>query len=279
MFDVLKNNMKSRKLVLYGMGKLAEEAFYLLKKNNLNVELFIDRKYESINTFLGKPVCNYVQIDKRKHYVVIIPLQYCAEISSILDKLGMDILQDYCTWDSLCSCDVIYDGVAIGRHSHGFFAYSDCLGKSTKNYIESIGRYVSINKTAFMGKDHRMTLTTSHEVYRLAGREDLLKEQDENRVAIGNDVWIGANTFINASKVKSIGDGAIIAAGAVVIEDVPSYAVVGGVPAKVIKYRFSDEEINILQKIKWYDWNEEQIKSNIDLFKNPKLFFEKYRMV
>lgn len=275
-FKQLKEIAKTRKLVFYGMGKLAEEAFFLLKANGIMVDFFVDRNYAVVHNFLGRQVYSYECLNAKEHYVIVIPLQYYAQISATLQKIGFTEEQDFCKWDSLCSEDISYDGVLIGKHSHGFFAFADCLGESTKNYISSVGRYVSINKTAFMGGDHKMSVTTSHEVYRMAGIEDKMK-LPKNRVAIGNDVWIGANTFINASKVKSIGDGAIIAAGAVVVTDVPPYAIMCGVPAKVKKYRFSEEEIEILQKVQWWNWSEEEIKENAELFLDEKSFFEKYR--
>lgn len=79
-------------------------------------------------------------------------------------------------------------------------------------------------------------------------------EYDCNReVIIGNDVWIGAGVFIKGG-IK-IGDGAVIAAHAVVTKDVPPYAIVGGVPAKILKYRFTDDVIRKLLDLKWWDYD------------------------
>lgn len=80
-----------------------------------------------------------------------------------------------------------------------------------------------------------------------------------NKVVIGNDVWIGENVFINDG--IAIGNGAVIGAHSVVTHDVPDYAIVAGVPAKVIRYRFSSEQIVQLNEVKWWDWPEEKIRS------------------
>lgn len=90
---------------------------------------------------------------------------------------------------------------------------------------------------------------------------------------IGNDVWVGVNAVIMGG-VK-IGDGAIIGANAVVTKDVPPYAIVVGAPAKVIKYRFSKEQIDKLLSIKWWDWPINKVKELGIEFKDVDEFIDK----
>lgn len=82
--------------------------------------------------------------------------------------------------------------------------------------------------------------------------------EEIKEISIGNDVWIGARVFIRDG-VK-IGHGAIIAAGAVVVKDVPDYAIVGGVPARIIRFRFPEEVIEELLNIQWWNWSEEKLR-------------------
>ncbi|MFQ2058073.1 Vat family streptogramin A O-acetyltransferase [Aeromonas veronii] len=86
---------------------------------------------------------------------------------------------------------------------------------------------------------------------------------------IGNDVWIGYEALI-MPRVK-VGNGAIIAARSVVTGDVPAYAVVGGNPAKVIRYRFDDDTIARLNAIAWWDWPVEQISRNLALISGGEI--------
>ena len=81
---------------------------------------------------------------------------------------------------------------------------------------------------------------------------------------IGNDVWIGARSLVMDG--VTIGDGAIIAAGSVVTKDVPPFAIVGGAPAKLIRYRFPQEMIDRLEDIKWWSLSDEKITENVELF-------------
>lgn len=83
---------------------------------------------------------------------------------------------------------------------------------------------------------------------------------------VGNDVWIGAEALIMPG-VK-IGDGAVIATRTLVTKDVEPYSIVGGNPAKLIEKRFSEEEIEILEKIQWWNWDIDKIKKNLSILRS-----------
>lgn len=85
-------------------------------------------------------------------------------------------------------------------------------------------------------------------------------------IVIGNDVWIGYGAVILSG--VTIGDGAIIGTNALVTKDVAPYTIAGGIPAKPIRKRFSEEKISALMKIKWWDWSEEEILKNLKFIKS-----------
>ena len=92
------------------------------------------------------------------------------------------------------------------------------------------------------------------------------------QIQIGNDVWIGTGAILFDG--VTIGNGAIVAAGSVVNKDVPSYAIVGGVPAKVIKYKFSEEIIKNLEKSLWWEKDENWLKENVENFSEVENFLK-----
>lgn len=98
------------------------------------------------------------------------------------------------------------------------------------------------------------------------------KKRYKGDISIGNDVWI-ANSVILLSGV-TIGDGAVLAAGSVVVKDVEPYSIVGGNPARHIKYRFDDMTIKELLQLKWWEWPRERIIENLHYLNNIKVFIE-----
>ena len=101
--------------------------------------------------------------------------------------------------------------------------------------------------------------------------DEYLYIRDHYSIEVGNDVWIGSDVRIMGG--LSIGDGAIIAAGAVVVKNVPPYAIVGGVPAHIIRYRFTDNQICSLLKFKWWEKDEDWIRAHADDFEDIDEFF------
>ncbi len=133
-----------------------------------------------------------------------------------------------------------------------------------------IGRFCSIacgTRFLFNSANHTMTSLSTYtfplffEEWGLDRKEISSSWDNKGDIIIGNDVWIGYEAVILAG--VTIGEGAIIGTRSVVTKDVPPYTVVGGVPAKPIKKRFSEEAISSLLEIKWWNWSKEKIAQNI----------------
>ena len=154
--------------------------------------------------------------------------------------------------------------VSIGAHSYGYGENSFLLFRDDDRV--EIGKYCSIayGLTVVASGEHNYRAVANFPFYAKflgQGDKDTFRK---GHVCIGNDVWIGANVTILSG--VTVGEGAVLAAGATVVENVPPYAIVGGVPAKVIKYRFDPQIIEALLRIKWWDWSPELVRGNIDLF-------------
>jgi len=105
-------------------------------------------------------------------------------------------------------------------------------------------------------------------------RNDTIYDDSVPEIQIGHDVWLGTNVIIPGG--INIGNGAIIAAGSVVIKDVEPYTVVGGNPAKIIRKRFSEDEIAKLLDLRWWDWPYEKVKTHVNDFSSIKLLLERH---
>lgn len=149
-------------------------------------------------------------------------------------------------------------------------AYTYMSGPANLRGLGKIGRFCSLGNSVNIGPGQHPTdwLSTSPFQYTVASFDHPeirqfgltgLRYEAPGPVEIGNDVWIGSDVIIQAG-VK-VGNGAIIGSGAVVTKDVPDYAIVVGIPAKVLRYRFSEDNIERLLKLRWWDYDLRSMKS------------------
>jgi virginiamycin A acetyltransferase len=103
-------------------------------------------------------------------------------------------------------------------------------------------------------------------------KNNLFQEDKKGFTKIGNDVLISANTMILAG--VNIGNGAIIGAGSFVNKDVPPYAIVAGIPAKIIRYRFTENQIKKLEDLKWWNLTKEKLQKFENSFGHPDQFIK-----
>lgn len=163
----------------------------------------------------------------------------------------------------------IYGDVVVVYSTIGDFSY---VSKNTNIHLATVGKFCSIGQDALIGLGlHPTNFLSTSPVFYSANNQHQFNPfytpqnfEEYKKINIGNDVWIGARAIILDG--VSIGDGAIIAAGAVVSKDVEPYAIVGGIPAKFIKYRFAEEERKKLLELKWWNWEIDKIEHSKDLF-------------
>ena len=156
----------------------------------------------------------------------------------------------------------VYSNCAVNEVAIGKFSY---IASNSEISMTKIGSFCSIgpyllcgygeHPTDFVSTSPLFFSTLKQSGHSFADR-DLVDERKQ--ILVGHDVWIGAKVFIRDG--VSVGSGAVVGAGAVVVKDIPDYAIVAGVPAKVIRYRFSDEIISKLLSLQWWNWPEEKLR-------------------
>lgn len=287
-----KNNVGERELYIYGASVGGVTVSEVLNEEGIPFSGFIDIHAEKIRNLEGKPVILPDKLDPQKQFVVVSIMKFDLSVMKILLEKGFRQKDFFYIAENTGyhKEDHVFHGCRIGRYTYGYeYLLQDFP------IVESIGRFCSINGTARVVANHPVNMVSSNTFfYKMDGIDwehfdyynDIVSKYRkpdnadymwyspwENRpVRIGNDVWIGANAVIMPG--ICIGDGAIIGAGAVVTKDVEDYAIVGGVPAKIIKYRFEDTVIEKMKKIQWWNWPIEQIVNNFGMFYDVRRFVE-----
>lgn len=179
------------------------------------------------------------------------------------------------THDSQISAtSAVFRFAQIYRSSIGEYSY---VGTNSNVVHADVGKFCSIASDVSIGMaSHTLShistspiFTECHNGTKTSWVESNINAAETKRCIIGNDVWIGAKVLIKDG--VHIGDGAVVGAGSIVTHDVPPYAIVAGVPAKIIRYRFSPEVIATLQRLAWWNWPETLLKQKIKYFQTQQI--------
>jgi acetyltransferase-like isoleucine patch superfamily enzyme len=177
--------------------------------------------------------------------------------------------------------NVLSERSALTNVKLGDFTF---IGANSRVFNAEVGKYSSVGADVLigLGKHPSRKFVSTHPIFYSPSKQsqitfayDSLFEEFE-QIKIGHDVWIGTRATVLDG--VTIGNGAIVGAGAVVTKDVPAYAVVGGVPAKVLRYRFDSAEINFLEEFSWWDKDQEWLRKNYDLFRDIKSLKRQYEL-
>lgn len=167
----------------------------------------------------------------------------------------------------------IYRKTKIFNSQVGDYTY---IAPNTSIVCVNIGKFCSISEHCSIGlATHSLKNVSTSPIF-TSSNNALKKEwvnknifEEYSKTVIGNDVWIGTRVIIMGG-VK-IGNGAVIGAGSIVTKNVPDYAIVVGVPARIIKYRFEENILNELNKIEWWNNTEDTLKTNINIFQKENI--------
>lgn len=286
-----------KKLVLYGSGNIGIK--WLERLGAEKIYAFLDSDCQKIGGKVqGKEVLAIDELSKIKENAAIYiatSYKYKKEIyhllrSKHLEKqvVGYPALEEnvYLNWDSYTDVDTVFEGrnaLAVGAQLYGCsIGFASYVSSNTVLRNAQVGRYTSIgpNVRVVVGQHPTGKFVSTHPMFystqQIIKKSYVMKNSFEEfrytnngyTAEIGNDVWIGDGVTIMEG--ISIADGTIVAAGANVVRDTVPYSIVGGNPARVIRYRFAEEDIKFLLDLKWWSKGEAWVDMHAQYFDDIK---------
>lgn len=280
------------KILLIGTKNTLDRFHYWLSIAEMEIEIegvvMIDQQPEQY----AYPVYSFVELEQAltcDFDIIFISREYYYKVSDIIIRLGVSperVLVENMICSFLGKVDVMryYEeyvreeyqkkyqttNTSVGVFSYGI-PHITYFGNDSNLYI---GKYCSIarNVTIMLGGDHQPQWCTTYpfnDMFTCMFPEIVNNPSSKGDVVIGNDVWIADGAKIMSG--VTIGNGAVICANALVNKDVAPYTLVAGIPAKPIRKRFSDEIIEKLQEINWWDWDYEDIYDAIPILQSEQM--------
>lgn len=291
-FQIIRNAIEQqvkngkKKFIIYPFGENGMLTKQILNNGfGIKEEWIIDNNFCEVNKEI-KPI-EFLRKINVNEYIVL----FTVSNPEIKENLRNNILK-HCNESNVVEIFQIRSKEIL-RTKCGKYSYGPLCNH---HLVDSIGAFCSIAHGADVVPNHAIKYISTHpfiyqdencnEIYdRYELYEDEkwyfpgIKPQGNvpkfKKITIGNDVWIGKNVII--ANGSNIGNGVIAGAGAVITKDVPDYAVVAGVPARIIRYRYTPEQIEKLNKVAWWDWSDEKIRECYDdFFLNINEFLEKH---
>lgn len=286
--EQLKNN--KRRFIIFPFGEIGMQVKNILKDAyDIDAEYILDNHLCQYNPNI-KPLSFLENVDCEEYVLILACINF--QIYDVLKENVRVFFKEKNIAELMCMKEDKAPKIftQVGEYSYGPLC--------NHQLVESVGKFCSFAEGCDVVINHPINYISTHpfiyhddkcneiytkgydeyqnEAWYLEGVRPRGEIQKCNKIKIGNDVWLGKNVIITNG--ANIGNGVIAGAGTIITKDVPDYAVVVGVQARIIRYRYTLEQIEALNDIQWWNWTDEQLRERYDdLYLPIEEFISKYK--